>query len=543
MTEAERDTMEYDVVVVGAGPAGLAFAIRLKQVSPDTSVCVIEKASTIGAHILSGAVIEPGPLDALLPGWRDAPPPVCIPAGEDEFWLLGKDSQRRLPVPPGMCNHGNFIVSLGAMCAWLAPQAEALGVEIYPGFAAAETLHDPDGRVAGVRIGDMGIAKDGTHKPGYTQGIDIRAKVTVLAEGARGHLTKRLVERFGLDAGSDPQGYSIGIKELWQVPQERVTPGKIVHTLGWPADTSTYGGSFLYHLDGGRIALGYVSGLDYRDPEYRPWEAFQQWKHHPLVRPLLEGGNVLSAGARAIVTGGWQSLPRVEMPGALLIGDTAGLLNVPKIKGTHQAIRSGMLAAEHLAASGLAPEGFDAMLRASPAMDELHRVRNIKPGFKKGLWFGMLNAAWETVTGGRSPWTLRNAPDWCSLEKLDLPVSLPADDAQRDYVQRDLAPRDRLAGVYFAATEHDEDQPVHLIVHDTDVCVTRCAEEYGNPCTRFCPAGVYEIVEDAEAQAGKRLQINAANCVHCKTCDIKDPYEIITWVTPEGGSGPNYQNL
>ena len=543
MTEAERDTMEYDVVVVGAGPAGLAFAIRLKQVSPDTSVCVIEKASTIGAHILSGAVIEPGPLDALLPGWRDAPPPVCIPAGEDEFWLLGKDSQRRLPVPPGMRNHGNFIVSLGAMCAWLAPQAEALGVEIYPGFAAAETLHDPDGRVAGVRIGDMGIAKDGTHKPGYTQGIDIRAKVTVLAEGARGHLTKRLVERFGLDAGSDPQGYSIGIKELWQVPQERVTPGKIVHTLGWPADTSTYGGSFLYHLDGGRIALGYVSGLDYRDPEYRPWEAFQQWKHHPLVRPLLEGGNVLSAGARAIVTGGWQSLPRVEMPGALLIGDTAGLLNVPKIKGTHQAIRSGMLAAEHLAASGLAPEGFDAMLRASPAMDELHRVRNIKPGFKKGLWFGMLNAAWETVTGGRSPWTLRNPPDWCSLEKLDRPVSLPADDAQRDYVQRDLAPRDRLAGVYFAATEHDEDQPVHLIVHDTDVCVTRCAEEYGNPCTRFCPAGVYEIVEDAEAQAGKRLQINAANCVHCKTCDIKDPYEIITWVTPEGGSGPNYQNL
>src|SRR5688500_3431449 len=286
---------------------------------------------------------------------------------------------------------GNFNVSLGAMCAWLAPQAEALGVEIYPGFAAAETLHDPDGRVAGVRIGDMGVAKDGSRKPGYTQGIDIRAKVTVLAEGARGHLTKRLVERFGLDADSDPQGYSIGIKELWQVPAERVSPGKIVHTLGWPADTATYGGSFLYHLDGGRIALGYVSGLDYRDPHYRPWEAFQQWKHHPLVRPLLEGGSILSAGARAIVTGGWQSLPRVEMPGALLVGDTAGWLNVPKIKGTHQAIRSGMLAAEHLVAGGLAPEGFDAKLRASPAMDELRRVRNIKPGFKKGLWLGMLN--------------------------------------------------------------------------------------------------------------------------------------------------------
>ncbi len=542
MTEAgqtaDRDTMEYDVVVVGAGPAGLSFAIRLKQVSPDTSVCIIEKSSTIGAHILSGAVIEPGPLDALLPGWRDAPPPICIPAKDDEFWLLGQDSQRRLPVPPGMRNHGNFIVSLGAMCAWLAPQAEALGVEIYPGFAAAETLHDAEGRVAGVRIGDMGVAKDGSHKPGYTQGIDIRAKVTVLAEGARGHLTKRLVERFGLDADSDPQGYSIGIKELWQVPEDRVSPGRIVHTLGWPADTSTYGGSFLYHLDGGRIALGYVSGLDYRDPHYKPWEAFQQWKHHPLVKPLLDGGTILSAGARAIVTGGWQSLPRVEMPGALLVGDTAGLLNVPKIKGTHQAIRSGMLAAEHLAAAGLAPEGFDAKLRASPAMDELRRVRNIKPGFKKGLWLGMLNAAWETVTAGRSPWTLRNTPDWCSLEKVG-EYAAP----ERDYVQRDLAPRDRLAGVYFAATEHDEDQPVHLIVHDPEVCVTRCAAEYGNPCTRFCPAGVYEIVDDAASKHGRRLQINAANCVHCKTCDIKDPYEIITWVTPEGGAGPNYQNL
>ncbi|HWI23342.1 MAG TPA: electron transfer flavoprotein-ubiquinone oxidoreductase, partial [Lysobacter sp.] len=432
------------------------------------------------------------------------------------------------------------IVSLGAMCAWLAPQAEALGVEIYPGFAAAETLHDADGKVTGVRIGDMGVAKDGSHKPGYTQGIDIRAKVTVLAEGARGHLTKRLIKQFKLDAGSDPQGYSIGIKELWQVPEDRVTPGKIVHSFGWPADNSTYGGSFLYHLDKGRIALGYVSGLDYKDPEYKPWEAFQQWKNHPLVKPLLEGGNIVSAGARAIVTGGYQSLPKTEMPGAILIGDTAGLLNVPKIKGTHQAIRSGMLAAEHLVSSQLAPEGFDAKLRASDAMAELKKVRNIKPGFKRGLWIGMLNAAWETITGGRSPWTLKNKPDWCSLDKVG-----EHEAPKRDYVQRELAPRDRLAGVYFAATEHDEDQPVHLIVHDTSVCVTRCAAEYDNPCTRFCPAGVYEIVDDPEgpANTGKRLQINAANCVHCKTCDIKDPYEIITWVTPEGGSGPNYQNL
>lgn len=537
-TDVERDVMEYDVVAVGAGPAGLSFAIRLKQLNPELSVCVIEKSSTIGAHIVSGAVIEPGPLDALLPGWRDNPPPICVPATEDEFWFFSETGGRKSPiVPPGMHNKGNFIVSLGAMCAWLAPQAEALGVEIYPGFAAAQTLHDDDGKVIGVRIGDMGVAKDGSHKSGYTPGIDIHAKVTVLAEGARGHLTKRLVKRFSLDRDSDPQAYSIGIKELWQVPDGRVSPGKIVHTLGWPADNDTYGGSFLYHLDNNQVALGYVSGLDYSDPDYKPWEAFQQWKNHPLIAPLLEGGNILSAGARAIVTGGWQSLPKAEMPGALLIGDTAGLLNVPKIKGTHQAIRSGMLAAEHLATS-LSPEGFDAELRGSEAMAELRKVRNIKPGFKKGLWFGLLNAGWETVTAGLSPWTLKVTPDWSSLHKLG-----QQEEPERDYVQRTLPPRDRLAGVYFAATEHDEDQPVHLRVADTNICVTRCTEEYGNPCTRFCPVAVYEIVEDASSEHGKRLQINAANCVHCKTCDIKDPYEIIDWVTPEGGAGPNYQNL
>lgn len=535
----ERDVMEYDVVTVGAGPSGLAFAIRLKQLNPDISVCVIEKASTVGAQILSGAVIEPGPLDALLPGWRDNPPPICVPAAEDEFWYLTKDGGHKFPViPPGMRNHGNFIVSLGALCAWLAPQAEALGVEIYPGFAAAETLHDDEGKVVGVRIGDMGVAKDGSHKPGYTAGIDIRAKVTVLAEGARGHLTKRLIKRFALDAGSDPQAYSIGIKELWQLPPGRVSPGKIFHSFGWPATPDIYGGSFLYHLDKDRVALGYVSGLDYHDPEYKPWEAFQQWKNHPMIKPLLEGGSILSAGARAIVTGGWQSLPKVEMPGALLIGDTAGLLNVPKVKGTHQAIRSGMLAAEHLVASQLSPQGFDARLRSSEVATELRQVRNIKPGFKKGLWFGLANAAWETATKGASPWTLKVTPDWSALDKLGTHA-----EPKYDYVQRELPPRDRLAGVYFAATEHDEDQPVHLRVHDTSVCVTRCASEYDNPCTRFCPAGVYEIVADAEAEHGKRLQINAANCVHCKTCDIKDPYRIIDWVTPEGGSGPNYQNM
>jgi electron-transferring-flavoprotein dehydrogenase len=532
---SERDVMEYDVVTVGAGPAGLAFAIRLKQLKPDISVCVIEKASSIGAHILSGAVIEPGPLDELLPDWRKAPPPVCLPAGKDEFWFLTKTGGWKFPIlPPQMNNHGNFIVSLGALCAWLAPQAEALGVEIYPGFAAAEPLFDAHGAVCGVRIGDMGVAKDGSHKPGYTQGIDIRAKLTVLGEGARGHLTKQLIRKYDLDRDCDPQSYSIGIKELWQVKPGLCEPGKIVHTMGWPADSKTYGGSFLYHLDGDRIALGYVSGLDYRDPNYQPYEAFQQWKHHPNVKSLLEGGSILSAGARAIVTGGWQSLPKLEMPGALLIGDAAGLLNVPKIKGTHQAMRSGMLAAEHVAALGAAT-GWDGKLRGSAVMSELRKVRNFKPGFKKGRLFGLINSGWETLTAGLSPWTMKVSADHTLLQKLDV-----AEKPKRDYVERTLAPRDRLAGVYFAATEHDEDQPVHLRVADTDICITTCATEYGNPCTRFCPAGVYEIIKD---EAGPRLQINAANCVHCKTCDIKDPYQIINWVTPEGGAGPNYQNL
>ena len=538
---APRDVMEYDVVAVGAGPAGLAFAIRLKQLKPDIRVCVIEKASTIGAQILSGAVIEPQPLNELLPEWGKNPPPICVPVTQDEFWWL-RDHARatKSPVaPPQMHNHGNFIVSLGALCAWLAPQAEALGVEIYPGFAAAEPLYGDGGadsiqRVRGVRIGDMGIAKDGSHKPSYTQGIDILAPITVLAEGCRGHLSKQLIEKFALDKDCDPQTYGIGIKELWQLPAGRVEPGKVMHTLGWPLDNATYGGSFLYHLDKDRVAIGFVTGLDYADPLLSPFEAFQQLKHHPVIKPLLEGGTILSAGARAIVEGGYQSLPKVEMPGAMLIGDSAGLLNVPKIKGTHQVIRSGMLAAEHIVAANK-PEGWDAKLRASVVVSELRKVRNIRPGFNKGLWLGLANAGWETLTAGYSPWTLKNHADWSSLKKIG-----EYEAPKTDYVERSLAPRDRLAEVYFAATEHDEDQPVHLHVTDTNICVTKCAAEYNNPCTRFCPAGVYEMVGDG---ADKRLQINAANCVHCKTCDIKDPYQIINWVTPEGGSGPNYQNL
>jgi len=544
---SERDIMEYDVVTVGAGPAGLAFAIRLKQARPELSVCIIEKSSTVGAQILSGAVIEPEPLNELLPEWGRNPPPICIPAAKDEFWLL-RDAERAVksPItPPQMHNRGNFIVSLGALCAWLAPQAEALGVEIYPGFAAAEPLFDEAGAVRGVRIGDMGVGRDGSHKPGYTQGIDIHAKTTVLAEGCRGSLSKVLIRKYGLDDGCDPQTYGIGIKELWQLPPGRVDTGKIMHTIGWPLDPSTYGGSFVYHLDKDRLALGFVAGLDYADPLFRPWEAFQQFKHHAMMKELLDGGSIVSAGARALIEGGYQSLPKVEMPGAMLIGDAAGLMNVPKIKGTHQAMRSGMLAAEHLAEHG-GSAGWDARLRDSVVMAELRKVRNIRPGFHKGLWLGLANAGWETVTAGLSPWTLKNHADWSSLHTLDaaLADTKPGPDTPSDeqpaYVARTLPPRDRLAGVYFAATEHDEDQPVHLKVADPDICVDRCTVEYGNPCQRFCPAGVYEMVEDA---GGRRLQINAANCVHCKTCDIKDPYQIITWVTPEGGSGPNYQNL
>ncbi len=530
---SEREMMEYDVVIVGAGPAGLACAIRLKQLKDDLNVCVIEKAAEIGGHILSGAVIEPEPLDQLIEGWRDDPPPICVPAGRDQFLKLSKTGSRKLPTPPQQKNHGNFIVSLGAMCGWLAPKAEALGVDLFPGFAAADLSYNDNDEVQGVLIGDMGIDKEGNYKDTYVQGIEIRAAVTVLGEGCRGHLSKRAISKYQLDADSDPQTYGIGMKELWQLPEGRVEPGLIQHTVGWPLPGEIYGGSFVYHLDRDRVAVGFVCGLDYQDPKFSPFEAFQQFKHHPMMKEMLDGGEILSAGARALVEGGYQSLPKVEMPGAMLIGDSAGLLNVPKIKGTHQAMKSGMLAAEHLAEK-LSSEGFDARLRDSDILAELKKVRNVRPGFNKGLWRGMAVAAVETATAGKLPRTLSNHADHEQFRKLD------EQGFNYDFVERDLPPRDRLASVYFAATAHDEDQPVHLKIVEPDVCFTKCEEEYGNPCTRFCPANVYEKVED---ENGKRIQINAANCVHCKTCDIADPYQVIEWVTPEGGSGPNYSNL
>ena len=540
-TEAvEHDRMEYDFCVVGAGPAGLACALRLKQLKPESSVCVLEKASTLGAQSISGAVLEPGPLERLLPNWHSDYTGMKVPAELDDVRLMTRTGSWRLPdwmvrLSP-LHNHGNFIVSLGQLVPWLGTQAEAAGVDIFPGFAAAMPLYDEAGAVQGVRIGDMGVNRDGSEGPNFASGADIIAGTTILAEGARGSISKQLIARYELARDKDPPTFGIGYKELWQLPAGRVTPGRIEHSFGWPLDPATYGGSFLYHLDNDRIYVGYVIGLNYADPRLSPFETFQQFKHHPRIKPLLEGGEILAAGARTIAAGGFQSLPKLEMPGAMLIGDAGGTLNVFKIKGIHQAIRSGVVAAEHLAEAGSAA-GFDARWRASEGHRELHAVRNFKPGFKRGLYLAMANAGLEIVTRGHTPWTLHNdKTDAATLKKLEEYAS-----PDRGWVTRTLPPRDRVSSVFFAGNVHDENQPVHLKVADTSICADRCAREFGNPCQNFCPAAVYEMVDDGTG--ARRLQINAANCVHCKACDIKDPYGIITWTPPEGGSGPNYQNL
>jgi electron-transferring-flavoprotein dehydrogenase len=536
MSETARDVMEYEVAIVGAGPAGLACAIRLKQLKPDLTVCVLEKAASLGAHSLSGAVLEPGPLDELLPDWRKHGPAICVPAARDEFLFMTRSKRYRLPTPPQMGNHGNFIISLGQLVPILGQEAEKLGVDVFAGFAAAEALFDDAGAVKGVRIGDMGIEKNGEPGPNFALGPEIHAKITLFCEGCRGSVSKQLIKRFKLDAGKSPQTYGLGFKELWQLPPGRVQPGLIQHTLGWPLDNNTYGGSFLYHLDNDRVYVGFVVGLDYEDPRLKPFEAFQQYKNHPDIKKLLQGGEIIAGGARTVIEGGYQSMPTLEMPGAMLVGDAGGTLNTPKIKGIHQAIRSGMTAAAHFVECGTSA-GFDKRWRESKGGRELHKVRNIRPGFRHGLWFGLANAALETVTFGKLPWTLANHADDTALKKLD-----DYESPDRGWGDRDLPPRDRLAFVFFAATTHDENQPVHLHVADTTLCATRCVKEFGNPCTNFCPANVYEMI--ADGSGGTKLQINASNCVHCKACDIKEPYAgQITWVTPEGGSGPNYQSL
>ena len=542
----ERESMEYDVVIVGAGPSGLAAAIRLKQLAAEgereITVCIVEKGSEVGAHILSGAVIETRALDELLPGWADLGAPLNTPVTEDRFLFLSATGAIRLPTPPSMNNHGNYIISLGNLCRWLAEQAEALGVEIYPGFAAAEVLYDDAGRVNGVATGDMGVGKDGVASENHQPGVELHAAYTLLAEGCRGSLAKTMIERFGLDKNSDPQTYGIGIKELWEVDPAKHKPGSVTHTVGWPLSSDTYGGSFIYHLEDNQVAIGFVVGLDYRNPYLSPFDEMQRFKLHPSVKPLLDGGRRIAYGARAMIEGGFQSIPELCFAGGALVGDAAGFMNVAKIKGSHTAMKSGMTAAE-AAFDALAAEAgargelgaYPERLRQSWLWPELKKVRNIRPSFRWGLWAGIILSAIDTyLFRGYAPWTLHNHADHDQLQKA-------SDAAKIDYPRPDgVITFDKPSSVYLSNTNHEENQPVHLQLKDPGVPLQVNLAEYDGPEARFCPAGVYEFVEDDGAMG---LQINAQNCVHCKTCDIKDPGQNINWVVPEGGGGPNYPNM
>jgi electron-transferring-flavoprotein dehydrogenase len=543
----ERESMEFDVVIVGAGPSGLAAAIRLRQLAEEAgreiSVCVLEKGSEAGAHILSGAVMEPRALAELFPDWQERGAPLNTPVAQDKFQLLTKTGAITLPTPPQMNNHGNYIVSLGNVCRWLAEQAEGMGVEVFPGFAAAEVLYRDDGSVKGVATGDMGIGKDGEQTANYQPGYELHARQTIFAEGCRGSLTKTLFETFGLRDGVDPQTYGIGIKELWEIDPEKHQPGRVVHTIGWPLDTSTYGGSFLYHLEDNQVAVGFVIGLDYTNPHLSPFEEFQRFKTHPAVRPTFEGGRRIAYGARAINEGGFQSVPKLTFPGGVLVGCAAGFLNVPKIKGSHTAMKSGMLAAEAVFAALGEEDGpteataYETALKASWVWDELRRVRNIRPSFRWGLWGGLIYSAIDTyLFRGRAPWTFRQHSDHDRLRKAaDAPkIEYPKPDNEVSF--------DRLSSVFISNTNHEEDQPAHLKLADPDKAISVNLALYDAPEQRYCPAGVYEIVREDDG-SNPRLQINAQNCVHCKTCDIKDPTQNINWVVPEGGGGPNYPNM
>jgi electron-transferring-flavoprotein dehydrogenase len=538
----ERERMEYDVVVVGAGPAGLSAAIRLKQRAAEEgveiSVCVIEKGSEVGAHILSGAVFEPRALDELFPDWKERGAPLVTPATDDRFLFLTKSRAFRLPTPPQMHNHGNYIISLGNLCRWLGKEAEALGVEIYPGFAAAEVLFDDSGRVRGVATGARGVGKDGEPTANYQEGVELCAKETLFAEGCRGSLTKQLVERFKLRAESGPQTYGIGIKELWEVDAAQHHPGRVVHSVGWPLDQATYGGSFLYHLENRQVAVGFVIGLDYKNPFLSPFEEFQRFKNHPAIRPTFVGGRRISYGARALNEGGYQAIPRLSIPGGLVIGCAAGFLNVAKIKGSHTAMKSGMVAAETVLRrlSGDLTADYHAALASSWVWPELYAVRNIRPGFRWGLWLGLAHAALDTyIFRGRAPWTMSHTADHLHLDRASASrrIAYPKPDGVVSF--------DRLSSVFISNTNHEENQPSHLKLRDPAKAIDVNYALYDSPEQRYCPAGVYEIVKD---ESGKpRLQINAPNCVHCKTCDIKDPTQNIDWVVPEGGGGPNYPNM
>jgi electron-transferring-flavoprotein dehydrogenase len=548
---SERESMAYDVVIVGAGPAGLAAAIRLKQLARDAGrelgVCILEKGSEVGAHILSGAVIDPVSLNELIPDWKERGAPIGVAVSENHHWVLGKNGKFSIPevlMPPFMRNAGNYTLSLGNLCRWLAGQAEELGVEIFPGFPAAELLFNDDGSLKGVATGDMGIARDGSRRPDYQPGMELHARYTLLAEGARGHLTKRLTEIFGLRDESGPQVFGLGIKELWDIPAEKHKSGRVIHTQGWPLDDA-WGGGFIYHQENNQVALGFIVSLDYSNPYISPFEEMQRWKSHPAVRSEIEGGRRVSYGARVINEGGYQAIPKLAFPGGALIGCSAGFVNVPRIKGTHNAMKSGMLAAEAAfdavanERSGDILETYPAAVRSSRIERDLKMVRNAQPAVAHwGGFLGTLYAGldmWLNYLRIGVPWTLRHKPDHTRLKRKEAV-------RQIDYPKPDgVLSFDRLSSVFISNTNHEEDQPVHLTLKDADIPTAINLPVYAGPEQRYCPAGVYEFVDGGNGEP--RLQINAQNCVHCKTCDIKDPTQNINWVTPEGGGGPNYPNM